>query len=87
MAEEIETTARWKQKYYDSLEQIERKEKQWSEVEGLLRRCISRLTMVASGSDPDLNQQIETLRNALRDGRDSLGLKNIIERFGDAVLR
>lgn len=87
MAEEIESIARWKQKYYDSLEQVERKEKQWSEVEGLLRRCITRLTMVASGSDPDLNQQIETLRNAIRDGRDSLGLKNLIERLGDAVLR
>ena len=80
-------SSRWKQKYYDSLEQVERKEKQWSEVEGLLRRCITRLTMVASGSDPDLNQQIETLRNALRDGRDSMGLKNLIERLGDAVLR
>lgn len=87
MAEEIESIARWKQKYYDSLEQAERKEKQWSEVEGLLRRCITRLTMVASGSDADLNQQIETLRNAIRDGRDSLGLKNLIERLGDAVLR
>lgn len=87
MAEEIESIARWKQKYYDSLEQVERKEKQWSEVEALLRRCITRLTMVASGSDPDLNQQIETLRNALRDGRDSMGLKNLIERLGDAVLR
>ncbi|HWQ94130.1 MAG TPA: diguanylate cyclase [Gammaproteobacteria bacterium] len=87
MAEEIESIARWKQKYYDSLEQAERKEKQWSEVEGLLRRCITRLTMVASGSDPDFNQQIETLRNAIRDGRDSLGLKNLIERLGDAVLR
>ena len=87
VAEEIESIARWKQKYYDSLEQVERKEKQWSEVEGLLRRCITRLTMVASGSDPDLNQQIETLRNALRDGRDSMGLKNLIERLGDAVLR
>ncbi len=87
MPEEIESIARWKQKYYDSLEQVERKEKQWSEVEGLLRRCITRLTMVASGSDPDLNQQIETLRNAIRDGRDSLGLKNLIERLGDAVLR
>ncbi len=87
VAEEIESIARWKQKYYDSLEQVERKEKQWSEVEALLRRCITRLTMVASGSDPDLNQQIETLRNALRDGRDSMGLKNLIERLGDAVLR
>ncbi|MCL5801085.1 MAG: hypothetical protein M1283_00855, partial [Gammaproteobacteria bacterium] len=87
MAEEIESIARWKQKYYDSLGQVERKEKQWSEVEGLLRRCITRLTMVASSSDPDLNQQIETLRNAIRDGRDSLGLKNLIERLGDAVLR
>lgn len=33
--------ARWKQKYYDSLEQIEKKEKQWQGAENLLRRGIA----------------------------------------------
>lgn len=90
MSENIEahdSAERWKQKYYASLEQIEGRERQWGEVENLLRRCISRLTLVADGADPDLNRQIETLRNALRDGRDSLGLRSIIDVIGEGVMR
>lgn len=90
MAEEIESAdgaARWKQKYYAGLEQLEAKEKQWGDVESLLRRCISRLSLVADGADATLDGQIESLRNALRDGRDSLGLRGIIDTIGDTVVR
>ena len=78
---------RWKQKYYTSLEQLEAKEKQWGEVENLLRRCITRLSLAADGADPALDSQIETLRNAIRDGRDSLGLRSMIDVIGDTVAR
>lgn len=80
-------TRRWKQKYYDNLEQLEKKEQRWRDVESLLRRGITRLSLAAGGADPALDRELETLRNALRDGRDSLTLRSVIESVGDSVAR
>ena len=41
--------AQWKSKYFDHLEESERKEKQWNEADDLLRKTISRLTLAADG--------------------------------------
>ena len=61
----------WQGKYYDSLETFEKKEKQWAEVEDLLRRTLSRLTLAAEGSDDALDRQLKELRDAIRDREDS----------------
>lgn len=87
MAQDDDDTRRWKQKYYDNLEQLEKKEKQWREVEGLLRRGITRLSLAAGGADTALDRELDTLRAALRDGRDSLALRGVIESVGDSVAR
>lgn len=87
MAQDDDDTRRWKQKYYDNLEQLEKKEKQWREVEGLLRRGITRLSLAAGGADPALDRELDTLRAALRDGRDILALRGVIESVGDSVAR
>ncbi len=55
-------TRRWKQKYYDNLGQLESKEKQWRDIESLLRRGITRLSLAAGGADPTLDRELETLR-------------------------
>ncbi|MCL4315550.1 MAG: hypothetical protein M1527_01550 [Gammaproteobacteria bacterium] len=78
---------RWKQKYYDSLEQIEKKERQWQDVEGLLRRGIARLTLAARGVNDTLDRELERLRNAIRDGRDSAALQRLIEAIGNSAAR
>lgn len=78
---------RWKQKYYDSLEQIEKKERQWQDVEGLLRRGIARLTLAARGVNDTQDRELERLRNAIRDGRDSAALQQLIEAIGNSAAR
>ncbi len=80
-------TRRWKQKYYDNLEQLERQEKQWRDVESLLRRGIARLSLAAGGADPTLDRELEKLCNALRDGWDSMALRSVVESVGDSVAR
>ena len=49
MAATDDSAQLWQRKYYDSLEDFEKKEKQWASVEDLLRRTISRLTLAADG--------------------------------------
>ncbi len=62
-AREIE---QWRTKYYDSLQQLEHKEKEWRRTDNVLRQCISRLTLLADGTDRDLEHQLEHLRDAIR---------------------
>lgn len=77
--------SRWKNRYYDTLEELEVKEKSWREVERLLRQLISRLTLAADTRHENLTKQLKELRNAVRDGRDILQLRDLIEKISANV--
>ncbi len=77
----------WKRRYYDSLEQLEKKEKLWGRTEDLLRRAISRLSLAAEGLDNTLDDQLESLRNAFRDKADGSVLYQRVEAMSDTLLR
>ncbi len=79
--------AQWKRRYYDSLEQLEKKEKLWVRTEDLLRRAISRLTLAAEGLDNTLDEQLESLRSAFRDKADGGVLYQRVEAMSDTLLR
>ncbi len=81
------SAATWKRKYYDNLESLEHKEKQWTQAEDLLRRTISRLTLAADGLDATLDQQLNALRNAIRDRVDNASLRPRIEAMSETLVR
>jgi diguanylate cyclase len=69
----------WKKKYFDSLADLERKEKHWETVESALRRCISRISFVGDGLDPSLDERLEHLRNRVRGEKDTRTLLRLVE--------
>jgi len=69
----------WKDKYYSSLELLENKEKQWSETDQLLRRCISRITLSADGKNKKLDEQLDRLRNSVRRERNYDRIRNMVD--------
>ncbi len=77
----------WKNKYFDSLEDLEKKEKQWSGVEDLLRRTISRLTLAAEGLDDTLDRQLKELRDAIRDRDEGPTLSRKIESMSNTLVQ
>ncbi len=56
----------WQRKYYESLDELEQKEKQWQELESLLRLLSSRLTLLSDASDEQLEKKLDKLRSNLR---------------------
>ncbi len=56
---------KWKQKYYDSLEQIEKKEKQYAAIETSLSRGIAQLSHSADGINPLLDGYLNDLRKSI----------------------
>lgn len=75
----VQSEGEWKKKYFDNLAELERKEKRWQSVESTLRRCISRLSFVGDGLDPQLDDRLEQLRNRVRGEQDTRALLRLIE--------
>lgn len=83
--QETDIQSRWKNRYYDALKELESKEKSWREVERLLRQLVSRLTLAADTRHSVLTDQLKELRNSVRDGRDILQLRDLIEGISENV--
>lgn len=77
--------SRWKHRYYEALDELEQKEKGWREAERLIRHLISRLTLAADSRHKALNHELNELRNAVRDGRDFLKLRDHIDLITEQV--
>lgn len=82
--QEIES---WKRKYYDSLDETERKEKDWRRLDELLRRALSRLTLAADGLDSTLDEQLKALRDVIRDKGSQQQLETRIEAMSASLVK
>ena len=77
----------WKRKYLDQLEEFERAQKQWREVEDLLRKTVSRLTLAADGLDDTLDRQLSDLRNTVRERDGAARLRSCVDDMSSTLLR
>lgn len=77
----------WKQKYLDSLDELEAKEQRWTQIEQILRQGLIRLSLAADGSDQELNLLLERLRKLLRSGADEPELKAMLEQLVEPIRR
>lgn len=78
----------WKDKYLESLADLEKKDQHWQSIEFSLRKCISRLSFIGDGRDAELDEKLETLRNRVRGEQDIEHLLRMIEgitRFSDSL--
>lgn len=83
--QDVDNQTRWKNRYYEALGEIEERETAWREAERLLRHLVSRLTLAADSRNEQLTRNLTDLRNAIRDGRDVLRLRELIEQISSQV--
>lgn len=75
----------WKQKYLDSLDNLEKKEKQWHNTEALLKQGLTRVALAAEGQDTKLDDDLALLRKTLRKEPDLNHLENVINELTQSV--
>jgi len=75
----------WKDKYRLLAEQQGIDEAEQAEIENLLCRTISRLTLAASGLNPNLDPKLKKIRDAVRNGVNP-ELKATLERLLEALM-
>lgn len=80
------TDDKWKNKYLSSLEDLEKKEQQWSESDKNLRALITHLTNAADTSSVKLTNQLNILRDAINKDIPANKLKNAIDEVADSIL-
>lgn len=80
-------TQAWKQKYLDSLDELEAKERHWGHTEQVLRQGLARLSLAAEGGDQQLNLLLENMRKLLRNNSDESELKALLEQLAEPIRR
>jgi diguanylate cyclase len=78
---------RWRGKYYDQLEALEKKEREWHALEEILRQGLLRLATAAESGDAALDRQLTELRAALRREADSNEIAERLDRVTEGVAR
>jgi diguanylate cyclase len=81
MADSSTEQDKWKHKYLESLEQLEKRERNWREADQLLRRGFSRVALISHGVDATLDNQLKKLRTALQNNADADAINEIVEKI------
>jgi len=68
----------WKQKYYDQLDRLEKKEADWEKLENTLKKAIGRLGLAAEGQHGTLDRHINQLRNAIKNTINLHDLESVV---------
>jgi diguanylate cyclase len=76
----------WKQKYRDSLIEMEAEEARWRQVEQVLRRLVGRLCAAGMGVNPKLDDELKTLAAANRRNADAEELGRLAESLTTKIV-
>jgi diguanylate cyclase len=76
----------WKQKYRDSLIEMEAEEARWRQVEQVLRRLVGRLCAAGMGVNPKLDDELKALAKANRRNADAEELGRLAESLTTTVV-
>ena len=79
-------TADWKQKYRDSLVEMEAEEARWRQVEQILRRLVGRLCAAGMGVNPRLDDELIALAAANRRNAEAEELARLAESLTTTVV-
>jgi diguanylate cyclase len=85
MVDEGSTKENWRNKYLESLEQLETREKVWGFSDEVLRRGMGRLALISTGADAELDKQISALRRALQDRDNAQEIERLVDRLAQHV--
>jgi diguanylate cyclase len=82
----VTETADWKQKYRDSLLEMESEEKRWRQTEQALRRLVGRLCAAGMGVHAQLDDELVALAAANRRNADAAELERLAASLTTAVV-
>ena len=80
-------TEHWKQKYYDQLDQLEKKEAEWESLELILKKAIGRLSLAAEGHYESVDRHVKDIRAAIKQKINQTKLDLILDDLSKFLLK
>jgi diguanylate cyclase len=71
----------WKNKYYNQLDKLEKKEREWSGLEYVLKKAVGRLSLAAEGHNGAIDQYIRDIRALIKNDIDCFRLESILDEL------
>lgn len=78
---------RWKQQYYDQLDLLDRKEKDWQQLEDILKKTVLRLSIAAEGQHATIDRHLQDIRSVVKKQVDVLRLENVLDDISAVLLK
>ncbi len=76
---------KWKDKYYQTIGELDKREKAWQGLEAVFRKGIGRLAIVAEGDNQSINKALKEIRSKAR--KNNGRLDNAFEELEDVLKR
>jgi len=77
----------WKQQYYDHLDLLDRKEKDWQAVESILKKAVLRLSIAAEGQHATIDRHLHDIRSVVKKQVNIIRLESSLEEISAVLLR
>jgi len=78
---------RWKQQYYDHLDLLDRKEKDWQALESILKKTVLRLSIAAEGQHATIDRYLHDIRSVIKKQVNVIRLENILGDISALLLK
>jgi diguanylate cyclase len=75
----------WRSRYLRSIDELQERERRWAEVQDLLARALRRVASLARGANPPLEDALDRLGRAARDGAETDALAEAAYAFDEAA--
>ncbi len=77
----------WKQQYYDHLDLLDQKEKEWQALESILKKAVLRLSIAAEGQHATIDRHLQDIRGVVKKQVNIIRLENSLEEISAVLLK
>ena len=78
---------RWKQQYYEQLDVLDQKEKDWQALESILKKAVLRLSITAEGQHATIDRHLHDIRSVVKKQVNVIQLENILDDLSALLLK
>jgi len=77
----------WKQKYYDNLDQLGKKQSSWDSLESVLKKAVLRLSIAAEGQNSTIDRHLHDIRGMVKKEINVIRLDNVLDDIANVLKR
>ncbi len=77
----------WKQQYFDHLDLLDQKEKEWRALESILKKTVLRLSIAAEGQHATIDRHLQDIRGLVKKQLNAVRLENSLEEISAVLLK